>query len=893
MSFGSSVGDIILLIQLAHKNYRNCKEAGGEYLEIAREVRSLHGVLKTVRDEAEREDSLIFRSGSGKTQELVEIADGCKGVLEGIDVLLTKYKGLAPESKGVGKTSKLWQRFRFGTEIEDLGKLRWKIITYTSTLAVLVDSINLKATERVGNIAGRIESQMGNGFAEMRDRLEGFEDMRKAVLFIATRARASQQYQSMESVLSLSTYADDDKEVWRQFRSQLVSLGFKSDSLDRHMEILKAYMMKLDQTGVLEEAVQQTGTSTLSWCGNASFRTTNLSLLGTLDREQSDAEKHMEEAQDTSPVETPREPNPQGQTYQQQDLQAMQRGELNRKVSDEYQSTDSKRRRIPRIKVEGATSVEAPESEPTVTKAQFSNFTLAGGKSSTHDASVNEKDTDYQNHASSSHTSNHHAAYAESYYSISEAGTSQLMLSIDTSGLEKSLAASRRLQQLNRPKSWAGPESQNRSNRRPELWKVIGYNSESDSTVKDRRVTTRKAKNSLVGNKEKVDDWLYPRDKSRQARANSSSRPQRSTSSSSKEKKDFPDDLPPITIDGFLKDTKNYNVPSDAKWTKINRVLVSPTALEAGNEDFQANKDLVIVHRVLSRVELRGYVEATQRLRSARRQEEIEASYRRRSQRDVRNTDGGWSYGKSNRPSLATSKSESSVKYHKVKKGSKYQPRVSQPTRFKFQTDPEPDLDSKRERYSKGERPTSFTAYANTTGSNQGAGDNMSFDFKQRRRSQSPEARINGKEVPASDLTLATKAAVLAGATEAFRARNEPGSWTGEKARRILTAAIGAGGIGAVGENELPPQQQQHQAPPANKGGLLESVIAGLAMSRLVNGVRYGNEEERKADGSVDTDSDSYFTSDLDSDSSRGRPKTSQVTGLAKKSAAVKPSRSS
>jgi len=296
MSFGTSVGDIILLIQLAHKNYRNCKEAGGEYIEIAREVRSLHSVLRTVRDEAERKDSLIFKSGPEKTKELTEIADGCKGVLEGIDALLAKYKGLAPDSADVGKATKVWQKLRFGTEIEDLGKLRWKIITYTSTLAVLVDSINLKATERVGDVADRIESRMETGFAEMSDRLERFEDMRKAVLFIATRARASQRYLAMDSVLSLSTYADDDKEVWRQFRSQLVSLGFKSDSLDRHMEVLKAYMMKLDQTGLLDEATEQSDASTLSWCGNASFRTTNLSLLGTAEMAQHAADTQAEES---------------------------------------------------------------------------------------------------------------------------------------------------------------------------------------------------------------------------------------------------------------------------------------------------------------------------------------------------------------------------------------------------------------------------------------------------------------------------------------------------------------------------------------------------------------------------------------------------------------------
>ena len=58
MSFGTSVGDIILLIQLAHKNYRNCKEAGGEYIEIAREMQTND---RTLREWRANEDTLRKR----------------------------------------------------------------------------------------------------------------------------------------------------------------------------------------------------------------------------------------------------------------------------------------------------------------------------------------------------------------------------------------------------------------------------------------------------------------------------------------------------------------------------------------------------------------------------------------------------------------------------------------------------------------------------------------------------------------------------------------------------------------------------------------------------------------------------------------------------------------
>jgi hypothetical protein len=42
---------------------------------------------------------------------------------------------------------------------------------------------------------------------------------------------------------------------------------------------------------------------------------------------------------------------------------------------------------------------------------------------------------------------------------------------------------------------------------------------------------------------------------------------------------------------------------------------VNPEALEAGKERFEAREDFVIVLRVLSRDEVQGYAEVTQRIR--------------------------------------------------------------------------------------------------------------------------------------------------------------------------------------------------------------------------------------------------------------------------------------
>ena len=72
---------------------------------------------------------------------------------------------------------------------------------------------------------------------------------------------------------------------------------------------------------------------------------------------------------------------------------------------------------------------------------------------------------------------------------------------------------------------------------------------------------------------------------------------------------------------------------------------------------------------------------------------------------------------------------------------------------------------------------------------------------------------------------------MTAAAAEAFRSRKEPGPWTGDKGKRILTAAIGAGGIdGLVNGNKDPDKKSKRHT--------LEAVIGGLAGNRIINGPR-------------------------------------------------------
>ncbi|KAI9722752.1 MAG: hypothetical protein M1828_004448 [Chrysothrix sp. TS-e1954] len=89
----------------------------------------------------------------------------------------------------------------------------------------------------------------------------------------------------------------------------------------------------------------------------------------------------------------------------------------------------------------------------------------------------------------------------------------------------------------------------------------------------------------------------------------------------------------------------------------------------------------------------------------------------------------------------------------------------------------------------------------------------------------------------------AAQAALVAGAVEAFRARNEPGGWGGAKGKRVATAAIGAGGIDKLVTGKGDPENK-------SKRHLVEAVLGGLAANRLANGPVDKTGESRGRSGS-------------------------------------------
>ena len=101
---------------------------------------------------------------------------------------------------------------------------------------------------------------------------------------------------------------------------------------------------------------------------------------------------------------------------------------------------------------------------------------------------------------------------------------------------------------------------------------------------------------------------------------------------------------------------------------------------------------------------------------------------------------------------------------------------------------------------------------------------------RRRESSLSPDARRQKRHGSTErKWEQAAGAALVAGAIEAFRVRNESGKWAGHKGARVATAALGAAAIDAGIDRDPDRHSKRHVA---------EATLGGLLINRIANGPR-------------------------------------------------------
>ena len=223
MSFGISLGDFVTLIQLTTRVYRGWNDACGEYAVITKELKNLETILLRIEREVRSPASLLHHHSDDNAQ-LQEITANCTQVVHRLDQVVSKYRSLGTSRKGN------WDRLRLGNK--DLNDLRNKLKAQTLALNTYLTMLGISSL-------GRVENDV-------------LPKMIKVMDGLAADIRAGRREGSV-----MTTYDDDDKEVWLQFRRELIAEGFRSNDIKKASPQLQEYLKKLSDAGQLEESVPE------------------------------------------------------------------------------------------------------------------------------------------------------------------------------------------------------------------------------------------------------------------------------------------------------------------------------------------------------------------------------------------------------------------------------------------------------------------------------------------------------------------------------------------------------------------------------------------------------------------------------------------------------------
>jgi hypothetical protein len=211
MSFGYSVGDFIAIGQLTWSVYKSCREAPGEFQELARQLSSLHTTLHELEDDANSPTSLLNRRGADRKSELEALLGNLSTTLSQLDDIVKRYRSLGSLQK------KTWDRVKFATK--DLADLRSKLQIHITSINLFVSSLS------AGSLA-RIESLL--------------DDLVRDI-------KAGRKEPTV-----LSAQDDDDELSWVELERELVGDGIRREDVKYYRDDIRIYLRRLVENVVDE-----------------------------------------------------------------------------------------------------------------------------------------------------------------------------------------------------------------------------------------------------------------------------------------------------------------------------------------------------------------------------------------------------------------------------------------------------------------------------------------------------------------------------------------------------------------------------------------------------------------------------------------------------------------
>jgi hypothetical protein len=209
MSFGYSVGDFVAIGNLTWTIYRACKDAPGEFQELARELGTLHTILHELEDEAKRPTSLLNRRGSSRKAELDTLLRNSSNVLKQIEDIVDRYHSLGRDQR------RTWDRVKFATE--DLVALRTKLSFHINGINLFISGLSAGSLARIEMVLEELVKDIKHGKKE---------------------------------TTVISTCEQNDELAWSELERGLVGDGIMKHDVERYKVEIKLYLMKLVQESI-------------------------------------------------------------------------------------------------------------------------------------------------------------------------------------------------------------------------------------------------------------------------------------------------------------------------------------------------------------------------------------------------------------------------------------------------------------------------------------------------------------------------------------------------------------------------------------------------------------------------------------------------------------------
>lgn len=224
MSFGVSVGDIITVVQIAKNTVHNCRYAPSDFAEASRVAQSLYLMLEGVRNEYHNPDSPLHKDDRTRTDFAIQFKN-CETSLKPLADLMAKYKSLGTPN------IRLLDRMRFPKK--EYLEYRGNLAFYTARLSEFLQFVGLGSLGRIEQKVDDLKENLPNLMSKIDQMCAEFRIMG-----------------DKESILS--DHTNDEKFVWKAFRSKLNEAGFTSNVLREHEAAIFLRIRELTKCGLLD-----------------------------------------------------------------------------------------------------------------------------------------------------------------------------------------------------------------------------------------------------------------------------------------------------------------------------------------------------------------------------------------------------------------------------------------------------------------------------------------------------------------------------------------------------------------------------------------------------------------------------------------------------------------